>query len=381
MKTEASSDITRVMLLVLFIGLLLAGSFWTLLPFLGGLIWATTIVTATWPLLSKVEQITGGRRAFAVAIMTSIVLLAFVVPFTFAILTVLDAADRSPAVLRDFLVDGLGPAPAWLQDLPIAGERIATRWSEISAGGPEALVEFVKPYSRNVAAWFVAATGGIGAIIIQVLLIVILVAILYARGEVAGRGILAFAKRLGGDRGVETAWLASKAVRSVALGVIVTALVQSTLAGLGLWIAGVPHPGLLTAAVFILGVAQLGPLPILGPAVAWLYWTGSPITATILLVWSLPVIALDNVLRPILIRRGVELPLLLIIAGVIGGLLGFGVMGLFIGPVLLAATYTLAKAWTLGTSAAVVQSAPPTSTQIEVEDARNEHLHGAAPTV
>lgn len=381
MTTEAPNDVTRVLLLVLFIGLLLAGSFWTLLPFIGGLIWATTIVTATWPLLIKVEQMTGGRRALATALMTLLVLLAFVVPFTFAILTVLDAADRSPAVLRDFLVDGLGPAPAWLQNIPIAGERIAARWSEISAGGPEAFVEFLKPYSRNVAAWFVAATGGIGVIIIHVLLIVVLVAILYARGEVAARGVVAFANRLGGDRGVETAWLASKAVRSVALGVIVTALVQSALAGLGLWTAGVPHPALLTAAVFILGVAQLGPLPILAPAVAWLYWTGSPITATLLLIWSLPVIALDNVLRPILIRRGVELPLLLIIAGVIGGLLGFGVMGLFIGPVLLAATYTLAKAWTLGTSAAVVHSAPPTSSPIEAKDATAEHMHGAAPTV
>lgn len=381
MRTEAPSDITRIMLLVLFIGLLLAGSFWTLLPFIGGLIWATTIVTATWPLLNGVERMMGGRRALAVAIMTLIVLLAFVAPFTFAILAVLDAADRSPAVLRDFLVGGLGPAPAWLHNLPIAGERLAARWSEVSAGGPEALVEFVKPYSRNVAAWFVAATGGIGAIVINTLLIVVLVAILYARGDVAARGILAFAKRLGGDRGVETAWLASKAVRSVALGVIVTALVQSALAGLGLWIAGIPHPGLLTAAVFILGVAQLGPLPILGPAIAWLYWTDSPITASILLLWSLPVIALDNVLRPVLIRRGVELPLLLIIAGVIGGLLGFGVMGLFIGPVLLAATYTLAKAWTLGTSAAVVQPAASTGAHIEVDDESHEHLHGAAPSV
>lgn len=379
MRAESSSDITRVMLLVLFIGLLLVGSFWTLLPFLGSLVWATTIVIATWPIMSKVEHMIGGRRTPAVAIMTLFVLLAFVVPFTFAILTVLDAADRSPAVLRDFLVNGLGPPPSWIANMPIVGERVGERWAEISAGGPEALVAFVKPYSRAIAAWALAATGGVGIIFIHVLLIVVLVAILYARGEVAARGILAFANRLGGDRGAETAWLASKAIRSVALGVIVTALVQSVLAGLGLWLADVPHSALLTAAVFILGVAQLGPLPILAPAVAWLYWAGSPITATILLIWSIPVIALDNVLRPILIRRGVQLPLLLIIAGVIGGLIGFGVMGLFIGPVLLAATYTLAKAWTMGTSAAVVGSAAPKASQIEADEASRVHIPSAAP--
>lgn len=381
MSTEHTSDITRVMLLVLFIGLLLAGSFWTLLPFLGSLIWATTIVIATWPVLTKVERMVGGRRTAAVAIMTLFVLLAFVAPFTFAILSVLDAADRSPAVLRDFLVHGLGAPPSWLTDLPVVGERVGARWAEISAGGPEALVEFVKPYSRALAAWAVAATGGVGVMIVHVLLIVALVAILYARGEIAARGILAFANRLGGARGEETAWLASKAIRSVALGVIVTALVQSTLAGIGLWLAGVPHPGLLTAAVFILGVAQLGPLPVLAPAVAWLYWTGATGVATILLIWSIPVIALDNVLRPILIRRGVQLPLLLIIAGVIGGLIGFGVMGLFIGPVLLAATYTLAKAWTMGTSAAVVGTATPATSQIEVDDERSAPMPNVAPPV
>jgi len=131
----------------------------------------------------------------------------------------------------------------------------------------------------------------------------------------------------------------------VALGVLVTALVQSGLAGLGLWVCGVPHPGLFTAIAFVLCVAQLGPLLVLAPAVFWLYWSGNAGWATALLIWSLPVIALDNVLRPILIRRGVELPMLLIISGVIGGLIGFGVIGLFVGPVVLAASYTLLRAW------------------------------------
>ena len=131
----------------------------------------------------------------------------------------------------------------------------------------------------------------------------------------------------------------------MALGVIVTALIQALLAGLGLWFSGVPHAGLLMALAFMLCVAQLGPFPVLVPAVGWLYWTGNAGGQTALLIWSLPVVALDNIVRPILIRRGVQLPLLLIIGGVIGGLIGFGVVGLFVGPVVLAATYTLAKDW------------------------------------
>ena len=179
----------------------------------------------------------------------------------------------------------------------------------------------------------------------MILLTVVLLAILYSNGETAAGGVLAFAHRLGGDAGERTVILAGQAVRSVALGVIVTALIQALLAGLGLWFCGVPHAGLLTAVAFMLGVAQLGPFLVLAPAVGWLYWTGNTGWATALLIWSVPVVVLDNVVRPILIRRGVQLPLLLIIAGVIGGLIGFGVVGLFVGPVVLAATYTLTKEW------------------------------------
>ena len=130
---------------------------------------------------------------------------------------------------------------------------------------------------------------------------------------------------------------------------VLTALVQAVLAGIGIWVFGIPHAGLLTAFAFILGIAQLGPMPVLVPAIIWLYWIGNTGSATGLLIWSLPVIVLDNVLRPILIRRGVQLPMLLIVAGVIGGLISFGVVGLFVGPVILAATYTLAKEWVAST--------------------------------
>ena len=345
MRAEGSSDITRIILFVLVIGALLLASLWTLLPFLSGMIWATTIAVATWPLLLRLERATGGRRALAVAAMTLLVLLVFIVPFALAISTMLDAAGRSPAVMNDFLTKGLGPPPAWVEDIPVVGRQMADQWQAVAAGGPEALAEVLQPYGRSAAAWAIAATGGVGRMVVLILLTVVLVAILYSDGETAARGVLAFAHRLGGETGERTVRLAGQAVRSVALGVVLTALVQALLAGIGLWFCGIPHPALLTAITFILGIAQIGPVLVLAPAVFWLYWTGSSGWATALLVWSLPVAALDNIMRPILIRRGVQLPILLIVAGVIGGLISFGVVGLFIGPVVLAATYTLAKDW------------------------------------
>ena len=349
MRSESSSDITRIVLSVLAIGALLVGSVWTLLPFLSGLIWAMTIAVATWPALLQLERMTGGRRSLAVALMTLLVLLVFVVPFVLAIGTLLDSAANSPAVMNDFLAQGFGPPPEWIAKIPVLGQPLAERWQTVAAGGPGALATMVQPYARSAAAWAIAATGGFGRTIVLMLLTLVLVVVFYARGDAAARGALAFAHRLGGETGERTVVLAGQAIRSVALGVVLTALVQAVLAGIGIWLFGIPHAGLLTAFAFILGIAQLGPMPVLVPAIIWLYWIGSTGSATGLLIWSLPVIVLDNVLRPILIRRGVQLPMLLIVAGVIGGLISFGVVGLFVGPVILAATYTLAKEWVAST--------------------------------
>jgi predicted PurR-regulated permease PerM len=345
LKVIVPGELARIMLLVITIGLLLVSSLWILTPFIGALAWATMIVVSTWPILLKVQQSAGGRRWVAVVVMTIVALATFVVPLLAAVSSMFDAAQRSPAVLRDLIGGGLGPPPDWIAGLPVVGARIAEKWTALAAGGPEALVETIRPYARSAATSMLALTGGLGALLLQMLLTIVIAAILYSGGETAASGVLAFAHRLGGTRAEDTVHLAAKAVRSVALGVLVTALVQSALAGLGLWVAGVPHPGLFTAIAFVLAVAQLGPMLVLVPAVIWLYWSGHPGWGTALLIWSIPVIALDNVLRPILIRRGVELPMLLIIAGVIGGLIGFGVIGLFVGPVVLAASYTLLRAW------------------------------------
>ena len=345
LKIVAPGEVARIMLLVICIGLLLTGSLWILLPFLVAVAWATMIVIATWPILLRVQQGAGGRRWVAVVVMTLVALATFVGPLLAAVSTMFDAATRSPAVLRDLVDRGLGPPPAWIASLPAVGARIAEKWTALAAAGPEALVETLRPYALSATASVLALTGGVGAMLIQMLLTVVIAAILYASGETAARGVLAFAYRIGGERAQDTVQLAAKAVRSVALGVLVTALVQSLLAGIGLWVSGVPHPGLFTAIAFVLAVAQLGPLLVLAPAVFWLYWSGHGGWGTALLIWSIPVIALDNVLRPILIRRGVELPMLLIVSGVIGGLIAFGVIGLFIGPVVLAASYTLLRTW------------------------------------
>ena len=203
----------------------------------------------------------------------------------------------------------------------------------------------VTPYAERALQWFVARAGSTGVTILNLLLTMIIAIILYAKGEVVREALVSFARRLAGRQGEEVTILAAKAMRGVVLGVVVTALIQAALAGIGLFIARVPAAALLTAVTLILCLAQLGPLLVLVPSVVWLYWSGQAAWGTVLLIFTVPAATVDNFLRPFLIRKGADLPLLLIFAGVIGGLIAFGIVGLFIGPVILAITYTLLKEW------------------------------------
>jgi predicted PurR-regulated permease PerM len=277
--------------------------------------------------------------------MTLALLVVLAIPLLFAINTIVNAAPELIDLSRAASGFTVPAPPRWLANLPLVGARIAERWAEIAALQGGELAERLGPYVRPGVRWFVGQVGGLGLVLVHVLLTGLLAAILYAKGEAAVAGLIAFTRRLAGPRGERVVELAGRAIRGVALGVIGTALIQCALAGLGLAVVGIPYTGVLTAVIFLLGVAQVGPVPVLLGAVAWLYWKGVATFATALLVWTVFVGTIDNVLRPLLIRRGAGLPLLLVFAGVIGGIIGFGIIGLFIGPVLLAVSYTLLMDW------------------------------------
>jgi predicted PurR-regulated permease PerM len=349
MTAEPGSDLTRTTLQLLFVGALIAGSFWILRPFLIPLSWAATIVVASWPVFQRLLGSLGDRRGLAVAVMTLALLLVLVVPLYLAITTIVENAGRIADWSKTAAALAVPQPPGWVAGIPFLGAKLAARWQEITAAGPDEMSARLLPYARTLVGWFAGQVGGIGLMVLNFLLTVGIAAILYANGERVAGGIARFARRLAGPQGENAVHLAAQAVRAVALGVVVTALVQSCLGGIGLVLAGVPFAAILTAAMFIFGVAQVGPGPVLIPAVIWVYWIYGVVWGTGLLVWAVIVAIMDNLLRPLLIRRGADLPLLLIFAGVIGGLIAFGVIGLFIGPVVLAVAYTLLIAWVEGT--------------------------------
>jgi predicted PurR-regulated permease PerM len=340
-----SWDLTRILLAVVALGGLIAASFWVLRPFLPAVIWATMIVVATWPALGAVQARLWGKRSLAVAVMTIAMLAIVLAPVAVGVMTVVEHSDAMIAWSRSLAELSVPGPPAWVRALPLAGERIAGEWQRIAAARPEDLAARVTPYLMGIVLWIIGHAGGIGAFLVQLLLTVAVSAILYSRGEMAAAGVLAFARRLAGEAGERVAVLSAQAIRAVALGIVVTALVQSAIGGIGLAVTGVPYPLLLTAVMFVLCVAQIGPVPVLLGGIIWLYWRDDTLWGTVMVVWALVTASLDNFLRPLLIRRGADLPLLLISAGVLGGLLAFGIIGLFIGPVVLAVTYTLLRAW------------------------------------
>ncbi|MFZ2447815.1 MAG: AI-2E family transporter YdiK [Syntrophobacteraceae bacterium] len=343
--SETQRDITRILFAVLFTGALLGTSLWILQPFLGAAIWSVTIVTATWPLMISIQARLWGRRWLAVAVMTVILLCVLVAPLWLAIGTIVSNADRIGGWVKWLSDFEFPPPPAWLHSIPLLGADLMAAWEKIAVIGIQDVMKKLAPYGGNAIRWFISEVGGFGALVLQFLLTVIFSAILYARGEHAASRVKRFGHRLAGARGEHSIMLAGQAVRGVALGVVVTALAQSILGGLGLVIAQVPLPMVLTAMMFMLAIAQLGPGLVLVPAVVWLYWSGSTGWGTFLLIWTLVVVTMDNFLRPILIKKGADLPLLLIFAGVVGGLIAFGLIGIFVGPVVLAVAHTLLSAW------------------------------------
>lgn len=339
-----TSEVVRLTLAVLVIGVLTVVSVWILRPFLPAVIWATMIVVPTWRAMRAVQARLWGSRALAVVVMTLALVAVFVAPLWAAMEAVVSSVDTIAAWAKGLSAYELRPAPAWVENLPLIGHQAAASWNEVAAQGMPELGRRLWPYAQKLVRW-VVTEHPFGVLALQFLLTTVIAAIFYATGERAVEHVLRFGRRLAGERGERAIWLAGQAIRAVALGIVVTAFAQSVIGGVGLAIAGVPFAGVLTAVMFFLAIVQIGAGPVMLIATIWLFWRGEHGWGIALGVWTVVVASVDNILRPLLIRRGSNLPLLLIIAGVVGGLIAFGPVGIFVGPIVLAVTYALLDAW------------------------------------
>jgi predicted PurR-regulated permease PerM len=368
---DSVQDVPRTTLLVGAIGALLIATIWILRPFLSAFLWAAMIVISTWPVLLGVQARVRGRRGIATAVMVVALLLILVIPLSVSLVVIVGNLDNVTAWFTSLGSVALPPAPEWLSHIPLAGPKIQSAWEEVEAGGANGLRTLVAPYGGRVIRWLVAQMGGVGAMILQFLITVIMCAVLYSNGEEMARGVRRFAFRLGGANGERAVRLAANSVRGVAMGVVITAICQTLIAGTGLLIASIPGTPVLCAAILILCLAQLPPILVMLPAVIWKFYTGATFSGFVLLAFMIVASTIDNVLRPILIRKGADLPLLLVFTGVIGGMISLGIIGIFVGPVILAVSYTLLEEW--------IESRPAPVGEIAGSAAANGPVASAIP--
>ena len=346
MESELSKkDLTQITIGVVFILLMIVGSIWVFMPFVAALIWASIIVISTYNFMLKLQKILWNKKGLAITVMLLFILMVILVPIAMVLGAIAMNIPEISSWFSSLSELRFQSAPEWMSGIPVIGSQLTDGWNRVTSLHNDEILKKIIPFLDDVVRWFVGQAGSFGLFMIHFLITVIICGILYSKGEVAVKGLRKFATRLAGERGDAIVILAGQAVKAVTMGVVITALIQSILGGVALWICGVPNAGLLTAIMFVLGLTQIGAGPVLIPAVIWKYGSGDPVFGTVLLILTIIVGGSDNFIRPFLIKRGADLPILLIFAGVIGGLIAFGIVGLFIGPVILAVTYTLLKAW------------------------------------
>jgi predicted PurR-regulated permease PerM len=312
-------------------------------PFLVPFVWGAIIAIAVFHAYEWLRSGLGGRRITAAVLVTLLMLVLLVVP---AVLLGDSLVSGARNVVNSFQSGELyiPPPPDSVAGWPLIGEPIAKTWTLASQNLEEALRQ-ASPLLKGFGAWLLGAAAGAGVALLQFVLAICIAGALLANSAAAGRATRSVAKRLAEKRGLEFVAVAEKTVRSVASGILGVALIQALLAGLGFLVAGVPAAGLLTLICLIFGVIQLGVVIVLIPVVIYLFSTADTVTAVGFLIWAVLVAPVDNILKPILLGRGVDVPMLIIFVGAIGGFLNAGIIGLFMGAVVLALGYKLFLAW------------------------------------
>lgn len=328
------------------LGLLAVGCLVVLRPFVSAILWATVLAYTTWPVLLRFERWLGGRRTLAASVMTTLITLVMVLPFVAAGITLAENVSRLEEWFR-FLQGGVpDTAPGWARDLPWVGSFIERLWPEL-AQDTGWISDALKAAGQGAGKWLLTHSLDFGKGILQLALSVVLVFAFYCDGERVVARITAGAQRIAGDVSQHLLAVAGNTVRSVVYGIIGTALAQAILAALGFWIAGVPSSFLLGLVTFVMALIPGGPPFVWVPATLWLFHAGRPGWGIGLGIWGFLVISgVDNVIRPYLISRGANLPFIIVLLGAIGGVVAFGFIGLFLGPVLLAVGYALMRAYT-----------------------------------
>jgi predicted PurR-regulated permease PerM len=359
---------------ILFLFLLLIGCFLVAQPFLTSLMWAAIFCFAIWPIQERLVQAVHGRRALAALITTLLIALIVVAPFAMIGFNLPDDVRSLSAATRQWIIEGPPAPPAWVGRVPVVGNSVRQYWEEIateigdlgrkisqdSSDDQSLEIAVTQPStapseSRLVTAgrrllswarvWFISALLAVGHGIVEVTLSVLFTFFLLRDGHFAAERLRSSISRIAGERGQHLLDVAGGTVRGVVYGILGTAVAQGLLAGIGFLIAGIPGAPLLGLLTAFLSFLPVGPPLIWIPASLWLFHGGYGGWGIFMICWGILVSSVDNVIKPWLISQGSAMPFILIFMGVLGGALAFGIIGVFIGPTIIAVVYRILQDW------------------------------------
>jgi predicted PurR-regulated permease PerM len=352
-----------------FVTLLGLGCVLVLLPFLPAMLFAAVICTTTWPVYRRLRARVGNREFLSASVMTAALVCVVLIPVALLAATVADNVAGIGEAIQTAVSKGPPAPPEWIKALPMIGESVDRYWHRLIENREE-LARLGQQAIEPARKLLFAAGALLGQGLLQITLVLFVAFFFYRDGETLADALRTSFQRLVGDMGDQLFALTHGTVNGVMFGLVGTAFAQAVVAVIGFLIAGVPAAFVLATATFFLSLVPVGPPLIWGGAAVWLYQQGEIGWCVFMVLWGLLVISsVDNFLKPILISRSSSMPIMLIFLGVFGGALAFGFVGIFLGPLLLALGFALAKVWTQraalapsaadGTTEEATQSAAP----------------------
>ena len=360
----ADGNTKKAIDLVIRLGLVLGLVIWCftiIKPFITLILWGGIIAIAINPLHRILLKKLSDRRVLSATLITLMLLILLIVPSVMLSTTLVE----SGGMLADKLKDGslqIPPPPDSVQGWPVIGEKLDSFWQLASKNLEEAL-EKLKPQIEVLGKWLLKAAAGAGITILQFVFSIIIAGVFLVRADISHKAAINVANRVTGSQGEALIKLTIATIRSVAQGVLGVALIQSILAGLGMLVVGVPAAGVWALLILIIAVVQLPTMIILLPIIGFVFTANSTTTAVVFTIYALIVGASDNFMKPLLLGRGVDTPMLVVLIGAIGGMISSGVIGLFVGAVVLSLGYRFFMIWVDINSEALTEVSDVASTE------------------
>jgi len=354
---EKNSDIMEVMdsskiftknvieaaIKISILGVLVVWTFQLIKPFMIPVIWGMILAVAVEPFIARVAKMLGGRRSLAAVLFVLVVIATLVIPSVFLVMSSVDAVQSLAEQMQNKTLV-IPPPPAKVADWPFIGDTVHQIW-QLSSTNLEAALKQFAPQIKAAAGTLLGSVGGGVVGILMVIISTAISGVFLAKAETSAAVAEKIISRVAGEKGAEITALATATIRGVMQGVVGVAIIQAILSAIGMVVVGVPAAGLWAVLVLVCAVSQLPPILVLGPVAAYVFSVADTTPAIIFLVWTLFISASDGFLKPMLMGRGVDIPMLVILLGALGGMMLFGIIGLFVGAIVLAIMYTLFMAW------------------------------------